>query len=58
MRVRSASPPPSSAHRGVVVGADDGIALDSCTAPIVYTLSGERTVVIAVARGVLGSLPW
>jgi hypothetical protein len=52
-------PPSSRGHRGFVVGAGDGVALGPCTsAPIVYTWSGERAVVIAVASGVLGSLPW
>ena len=45
-------------YRGFVVGAGDGFALGCCTpAPIVYTWSGERSWVLAVASGVLGSLP-
>lgn len=41
------------------MGPGDGVALVFCTpAAIVYTWSGERTLVIAVASGVLGSLPW
>lgn len=41
------------------MGPGDGVALVFCTpAAIVYTWSGERTLVIAVASGVVGSLPW